>query len=337
MRRLFLSMIAAAVLMAASVAGQQAAIEDQVDLTGAWTGTLSLSGPKLRLVFNLERAPDGTYGATMDSPDQGARGIPAGEVSFTGDSLFIEVPMAAGNYSAAYDSESDRFDGVWRQSGYVIPLILSRDGEEADKGRPQDPVRPYPYREIEVTVDVPAAGITLAGTLTLPEGEGPHPAVVLISGSGPQDRNEEVLGHRPFLVLADHLTRKGIAVLRYDDRGVGGSTGDHASATSVDFAGDASAALDHLRKIPGVDPSTTGVIGHSEGALIATMLASRPDSPAFAVLLGGTGLDGSDILLMQTELICLAAGFGEELTGKVMEQKRLEHAILLSEPDPARA
>jgi hypothetical protein len=176
----------------------------------------------------------------------------------------------------------------------------------------------------------------LDGTLTIPEGTGPFPAVVLISGSGPQNRDEEIFGHKPFLVLADHLTRGGIAVLRYDDRGVGQSKGDFASATSEDFAADAWAVWQALSARPEIDAKRVGLLGHSEGGLIAPMLAAAHPEIAFIVLVGGPGVTGEQILLKQAELIATAMGAPPAAVAANAAVQRQVFAILKEETSQAR-
>jgi uncharacterized protein len=177
--------------------------------------------------------------------------------------------------------------------------------------RPQTPQAPFPYAIEKVTFASLEPSVTLAGTLTVPEGKGPFPAVILVSGSGPQDRDEMIMGHRPFWVLADHLSRKGIAVLRYDDRGTAESTGDFGTSTTEDFAKDARGALAYLRKDARVDPKRMGIVGHSEGALVATMLAATDEPLAQVVLMAGPGVPGDEIIESQTRAIGLASGMPE--------------------------
>ena len=178
--------------------------------------------------------------------------------------------------------------------------------------RPQEPKKPYPYKQEEVNYENKDAGISLVGTLTLPSGGAPFPVVLLISGSGPQDRNETVFNHRPFLILADYLTRQGIAVLRADDRGVGASTGDFSQATSEDFASDALAGIAYLKTRKEIKPEQIGLIGHSEGGIIAPMVAVKSPDLAFIVLMAGTGLTGEEILNLQQALISRAMGVSAE-------------------------
>lgn len=178
-------------------------------------------------------------------------------------------------------------------------------------------------REVEVTFS--HRGITLAGTLSLPAGPGPHPAVVLITGSGPQNRDEEIEGipgYAPFRWIAEYLSTWGIAVLRYDDRGVGASGGDFASATTADFADDAEAAFDHLGGWSGVDRTRVGLLGHSEGAVVAVMLAARRPEVAFVVSLAGIAVTGYETIVRQVELILLAAGLSPAEAAAASAQQR---------------
>ncbi|NRB48207.1 MAG: alpha/beta fold hydrolase [Saprospiraceae bacterium] len=275
---------------------------------GDWEGTLEVPGAKLKIVFHVTADGD-TYSATMDSPDQGAMGLATSSTTFEDGKLTITATQLGMTYEGALDPGGAQMKGVFKQGPGAFPLNLTRvKGEPAKLDRPQEPQKPYPYKEEEVKYDNPKAeGVTLAGTLTLPNTSGPHPVVVLISGSGPQNRDEELLGHKPFLVLADHLTRQGIAVLRYDDRGVAKSTGDFGTATSADFATDAEAAVTYLKTRKDIDASKIGLMGHSEGGLIAPMVAAESDDVAFIVLLAGTGVSGTEILLLQQELIAKAS------------------------------
>ena len=189
---------------------------------GAWQGTLQ---GVLRLVIHIERAADGHLVGTLDSPDQGATGLPLDTVIVSRDTLRFELRRIRGAYAGRFTAVGDSLAGQWSQSGLSLPLGLKRSEKSAALRRPQEPVKPYPYAEDTVRIENRSAGVSLAGTLTTPKGPGPFPCAVLVTGSGPEDRDETVFGHRPFLVLADHLTRHGIAVLRMDDRGVGRSGG----------------------------------------------------------------------------------------------------------------
>lgn len=323
--------VLSAALIAASLAvplTARPASDPGFEIAGDWYGDLAFSGIRLRIVFRITRDETGALRAVMDSPDQGARGIPIAGVAFDGDSLRIDASNVGGSYLGAAIPDSAVIDGAWRQSGLEIPLRLRRGEGDLRRVRPQDPVEPFPYSAEEVTIENEAAGVTLAGTLTIPEGKGPFPAAILLTGSGQQDRDETVVGHRPFLVLADHLTRAGIAVLRCDDRGMGGSTGRHGESTTADFAGDAEAALLWLRGREEIDPARVGLIGHSEGALIAAMVAARSGDVAFIVMLAGPGLPGADILLEQNRVLISASGASDDLVRRRTEQLRHEYAIL---------
>ena len=291
-----------------------AGAQDAPAIVGTWAGTLDAGGVgKFRIVFHLAEGDDGSLDATMDSPDQGTFGLAAGPVTIADGSIRIEVPVAAAHYKGSIAEGGQRIDGTWNQGGASLPLVLE-PSEEAGPNRPQEPEEPYPYEATDVGFESVAAGVTLAGTLTIPPGSGPHPAVVLVSGSGPQDRDETVFGHRPFLVLADHLTRRGIAVLRYDDRGVGESTGNISVAVTPDFADDAEGAVRYLATLPAVDEQKIGIIGHSEGAIVAPIVANRSDDVAFVILLAGTGVNGEELLIMQLIAINQAMGVSEEVT-----------------------
>ncbi len=284
----------------------------QDEIVGSWIGTLTVPGTELRIVFHITEGEDGTLSATMDSPDQGATGITVSEVTFADGHLKLVSAAVNGEFEGDLTADGSRIEGEWRQGGATLPLVLSRTEAEVEgPHRPQEPEPPLPYDVEEVSYANAVGGNELAGTLTLPRNGGPHPAVVLISGSGPQDRDETVMGHRPFLVLADHLTRQGIAVLRFDDRGVGGSTGDFATATSEDFATDALAGVTYLKSRSDIDGEKIGLIGHSEGGLVAPMVAVQSDDVAFIVLMAGPAVTGEEIILEQSVLISRAAGRSE--------------------------
>jgi len=281
-------------------------------IEGTWQGALGVQGVELRLVFHVERGEGGALGGSLDSPDQGAAGIPLSAVTVGEGRARFAVASIGGEFEGRIGGDGAVLDGVWRQGGLELPLRLERSaGGLEPPRRPREPPAEVSYRVEEVAFDSLDEGVRLAGTLTVPAGEGPFPAVVLISGSGPQDRDEALMGHRPFAVLADHLTRGGIAVLRFDDRGVGASTGDFAAATSEDFADDAEAAFRWLRARPEVDPAAVGLLGHSEGALMAPLVAAREPAVAFLVLIAAPGVPGEQLLYRQGELILRASGAGD--------------------------
>ena len=279
------------------------------DIDGAWMGSLDTGAMKLRVVFHIVNTADGLT-ATMDSPDQGMKGLLTSSVTRNGVSLKIEAAKIGGAFEGTIAADLSSIDGTWSQGGGKLPLVLKKlkDESELELKRPQNPVKPYPYREEEVTYDNKAQDVTLAATLTIPQGKGPFPAVLLITGSGAQDRDESLLGHKPFLVLSDYLTRHGIAVLRADDRGTDKSTGDFAKATTADFATDTEAGVAYLKTRAEVDPHKIGLIGHSEGAVIAPMVAARNKDVAFIVMMAGTGVPGDQVLPAQSEAIEVAMG-----------------------------
>jgi hypothetical protein len=293
-------------------------------IEGIWQGELKVPGIELRIVFKISKNPDGTLIATLDSPDQGVTGIPVEKVIFKDNDLYIEVNSMGGIFEGKISSDFLTIEGQWRQSGQSLPLTVKRVNKAVEVFRPQEPKKPFPYLEEEVVYENREAGIKLAGTLSLPSKEGPFPVVLLITGSGPQDRNEAIAGHRPFLVLADYLTRQGIAVLRVDDRGVGKSTGDFSPATTEDFASDVLAGIEYLKTRKEINPKKIGLIGHSEGGIIAPMVAVKSPDVAFIVLMAGTGLTGEEILYLQSGLIARAMGVSEE---DIVKSRQLNEKI----------
>ena len=305
--------------------------QNSFDLEGSWAGTLKISNVELRIVFNVIKDASGKLLANLDSPDQGAYGIAVDDVQVKGDSIKFIVGVVKGFYAGKIFPDSLKIAGVWNQGGMALPLDLRKTEKLEKPKRPQEPKEPFSYKTEEVKFINNKAGNTLAGTLTLPDKAGPFTAVILVTGSGPQNRNEELLGHKPFLVLADYLTRKGIAVLRYDDRGIGESTGDFTKATSEDFADDALAAVEFLKARK--DINKIGVAGHSEGGIIAPMVATQSDDVDFIVLIAGTGIRGDSILMLQTELILRASGTEEKLIKRDLNFFRKGYNELLSDKD----
>lgn len=303
-----------------------------------WEGRLPV-GPGLsyRLILRVTKAEDGRLSAALDSPDEGFRGLKADPVGLDAERLTFELKVSNARYEGKLDASGTEAVGHWVQRGTKVPLAFRRTERPTEVRRPQTPKPPFPYKVEPVTYRNAKAGITLAGTLTEPERRGPLPAVILISGSGAQDRDETIFQHKPFLVLADALTRRGLAVLRVDDRGVGGSSGNAAGATSEDFAGDVLAGVAFLKSRPEIDSKRIGLIGHSEGGLIAPLVASRSNDVAFIVLLAGTGLPGDEIILMQARLLSQALGAGGPgLEQRMAIQQRLLQ-IAKSEADDAKA
>ncbi|MDP4208115.1 MAG: alpha/beta hydrolase [Bacteroidota bacterium] len=281
------------------------------DITGQWNGILKFQGMQLRVVFHITKTDNG-YNSTMDSPDQGANGIPVTTTSFADSVLKIEISNLKVEYKGKLNN-TENIVGDFNQAGLSFPMNLSRKISEKEKMiRPQEPVKPYPYYSEDVSFENKKDKLVLAGTLTLPQKDGNFPAVVLITGSGPQNRDEELFGHKPFLVLADYLTRKGIAVLRFDDRGIAASKGDFKTATTADFAIDVESAINYLQSRKEINKKKIGLIGHSEGGVIAPMVAAKNKSVSFIVLLAGTGIPGEELLLLQQDLIGKASGMKDQ-------------------------
>ena len=278
------------------------------DISGSWNGTLN-AGIKLRLVFTIE-LNNGVYTTTMDSPDQGAKGIPTSATSFENQELTISIQGSNVSYKGKF--ENDSIKGIFTQSGASFPLLLTK-GEVAEIRRPQDPQPPYPYQSEDIRFENRKANITLAGTLTYPKSGNNFPAVILVSGSSPQNRNSEILNHRPFLVLSDYLTRNGIAVLRYDDRGTAESGGTYATASMQDFATDAEAAIEYLKTRNEINSAKIGVIGHSEGGTIAFILAGENNNLAFIVSMAGAAIKGDSLMKEQRYMIGKASGLSDEM------------------------
>jgi len=280
------------------------------DITGQWNGLLKVQeNMQLRLVINISKS-NNQYSSTIDSPDQGAKGIPVSSTVYENAELTLKISSIMAEYSGNFSN--NEFTGTFKQAGKEYPLTLTREKIKKEAlVRPQEPKKPYPYYSEDVVFENKGADLKLAGTLTLPKKEGSFPVAILISGSGESNRNQEIMGHKPFLVIADFLTRNGIAVLRYDDRGVGKSTGNHRIATTADFSTDALSAVNYLKTRPEIDSKKIGLIGHSEGGVIAPMAASKSKDISFIVLLAGTGVRGDKVLLEQNKLILKAMGASE--------------------------
>ena len=304
------------------------------DITGQWNGLLKVPGFQIRLVFHINKTDLG-LSSTMDSPDQAAFGIPMSSTVFENSKITLKLTDAAIEYTG--ELKEGKFVGTFTQQGRSMPLDLQREAiEKPVAKRPQEPREPYPYFSEEVAIENPGAGVTLSGTLTLPSKEGQYPVVVLITGSGPQNRDEELMGHKPFLVLADYLTRNGIGVLRYDDRGTAKSTGIFSEATTLDLASDAEAALNYLKTRAGVNKEKIGLLGHSEGGIIAPMIAARSQDVRFIILLAGTGLPGWELLLLQQNLIGKASGISDDILQKNSELNQEIFNIIIRSGDSAK-
>lgn len=304
------------------------------DISGQWYGILKLPDAQLRLVLNLSKN-NNAYTATLDSPDQSAKGIPASSVEYSNMTLKTAFSNINAEYQGTLDA-GNRIKGTFKQNGMSYPLELGREVLEGPKVlRPQEPSKPYAYYNEDVKFENQKEKITLAGTLSLPSKTGNFPVVILISGSGPQNRDEEIAGHKPFLVIADHLTKNGIAVLRYDDRGAGQSTGDFNAATSENFATDVKSAIAYLKTRKEINLKKIGLIGHSEGGLIAPMVAADSKDVAFIVLLAGPGIPGDQIMTKQNRLLGKAGGMPDQALDKSEQMNKKIYAVLKQKLDLA--
>jgi pimeloyl-ACP methyl ester carboxylesterase len=306
----------------------------QNDLKGTWEGILKVGAQELRIVFHIKQGDNKTWTVLMDSPDQMAYDLKMDDVTIKKDKeIRMNLAAAKAQFVGELSEDKQSIKGNWIQ-GMPLPLELKRSKGKNVFARPQEPKAPFPYTIEEVKYENKKAKITLAGTLTIPEGEGKHPVVVLISGSGPQDRDESILKHKPFWVLADYWTRNGFAVLRFDDRGVGESEGDFAAATSADFATDVDAAVHFLKKHDRINTKKIGLAGHSEGGMIAPMVASKNKNVAFIVLLAGPGVPGNELLLKQSHDIMKQKGFtAAELALAEKTSRKIYAAIIKDTKD----
>lgn len=269
---------------------------------GDWQGLLKV-GVDLKIVFHITATVDGKLAATADSPDQSAYGMKCDSVMMKGDSILIKMNTLRASFTGTITNDTT-INGFFIQ-GMKFPLTLKKTGKSIAviNNRPQTPQPPFPYKSEDVEYYNKDKSIQFGATITIPEGKGPFPAVVLISGSGPQNRDEEIMGHKPFAVLADHLTKSGVAVLRADERGIGKSTGKFNTATSADFADDISTGVDYLLTRPEINKKKIGLIGHSEGGMIAPMVANSRKDISFLVLLAGPGIKNIDLMAEQNVAI----------------------------------
>lgn len=302
------------------------------DISGTWHGKLTLpSGSSLTIVFHINRADQGGYITTLDSPDQGANNIKTASTSFQDSVLNVLIPGINASFKGKMNAAGNAVAGTFMQ-GMPLPLNLMK-GEPSLPKRPQEPQPPFPYRSEEVSVRNEHDGINLAGTLTLPEKGNRFPAVVLVTGSGAQDRNEEIHGHKPFLLIADYLTRHGIAVLRCDDRGTAASQGDHANATNEDFATDTEAMLNFLRGRKEINAKKIGIIGHSCGGTIAFITAAKDSDVAFIVSLAGVAVRGDSLMVTQTGANFKSKGMPDAVWQTMKPAFQHQYSVVLRQTD----
>jgi dienelactone hydrolase len=305
------------------------------NLSGDWRAAL---GP-LTLTAHLRDPPTGARSATLDVPEQHAQGVPL-DFNVRGDSVFLYLAVAHARFAGKRAADGQTLAGDWEQAGRVLPLAFTRlaaGQAAAAPKRPQTPKAPFPYRSTAVSFASPAPGVRLAGTFTEPVGPGPFPAVVLLTGSGPEDRDETIFDHKPFAVLADYLTRRGVAVLRFDDRGVGQSTGTLQGTTSADYAADARAALAWVRTQPDIAQQHVGLLGHSEGGTAAVLAAGQSLGPNFLVLLAAPGIAGNELIVQQTVALARLQVSDPAVLASTEKQERELLAVVQQTPDNAQA
>lgn len=286
---------------------------------GIWEGTLNV-GVELRFVLHISDDGKGGFHATADSPDQSAFGLKCDTVFLTGDSIIIEMHKMGARYAGMLQNETT-LSGTFSQR-MQIPLTLKKTDKVSERKRPQTPVGPFPYDIYDVTYDNADKSVHFGATLTVPKPEPginyikapEYPVAILITGSGQQDRDETLVGHKPFWVIADYLSRRGIAVLRVDDRGMGKTKGDLKNATSYDFAKDVEAGIDYLKTRKDIDQRKIGLIGHSEGGMIAPIVASERPEVNFIILLAGPGIKITELMALQNSAVLRSAGIPQEVT-----------------------
>ncbi len=322
------------IVLSLTTFGQNAA---NASIEGNWLSVVEVSGIKLRLALKVKKTADGSLAAKFDSIDQGATDLDIETITQQGNVVRFEAKKYGLDYEGKLNDKGDEIAGQLKQGAGLLPVVFKRATAIPKLSRPQDPNKPYPYDEEDVSYKNTKDNVKLAATLTLPRGAGKYPAVILITGSGTQDRNETIAGHRPFLVLADYLTRRGIAVLRVDDRGAGGSDVGSLTATSENFAGDVLAGIEYLKSRKEINPKQIGLIGHSEGGMIAPMVAVRSKDVAFIVSMAGLGQTGEDAIYTQTELLQKAGGTPPEVTQQTVVALKNIYTILKAEPDNKRA
>lgn len=300
-------------------------------LVGTWQGTIDAGALKHRMGLHISKSESGEFSSKIDSIDQNVLGIPVKQTTVSENTLHLEMPNMNAKYDGTLSADGSEIAGKFTQ-GAAVPLIFKRVDKIETVMRPQAPKAPFPY-DAEDVIYENKTGIKLAGTITLPRGGGPFPAAIMITGSGPQDRDESLLGHKPFLIIADYLTRRGIAILRVDDRGMGKSTGNSTKTTLDEMAGDVLAGVEYLKGRKEINAKQIGVIGHSEGGLVGPLAASRSSDIAFVVMLAGTGVTGEQVLYLQSELIIRSMGGAQEAIDKNRKLQEIMFNVMRSQQD----
>jgi len=299
---------------------------------GTWEGKLNAGGTQLRIVFHLKKGENG-WSANMDSPDQMQYGLEIDPVSITeSKNIELALKIAAATYKGTWDETQKQIVGNWIQGGAKLTLNLTKNETFKPREFPQEPKSPFPYKSEDISYKNEKADIKIGGTITLPaEGTDKYPVILLITGSGAQDRNETIMGHKPFFVIADHFSRRGFAVLRVDDRGVGATEGDPQTATTADYVTDVQAGIKYLKSHPNIDPKQIFLMGHSEGGLIATMVAAKQKDLAGIVLLAGPGVPMHELLLRQIADILRQQGLEEEFIKAAANYNNEIYKIVLAD------
>ncbi len=310
----------------------------QSRLPGRWEGDLEVNASRtIRVQMNIRKEPHGALSATLDDPARKVYGAPCDTTILRGDSLFVSIALAHANFAGKVNADATEISGFWMQKTFIAPLTLRKKDRGEPSTRPQMPVPPFDYVSEDVEYDDAGHKIHFGATLTRPPGTGPFPAALLITGSGQQDRDETMLGHKPFAVIADYLTQRGFAVLRVDDRGAGKTTGNFGASTTADFAADASASFDYLITRPEIDVRKAGLIGHSEGGMIANMIAARRPDVAFVVLLAAPGVKSLDLLEQQGVDLLKSGGVDSADLGAYRPLYKQMMKVVMDEKDPKAA
>jgi len=303
-------------------------------LIGTWQGTLSV-GVELRIIFHITGDEKNGFTSTADSPDQSAYGLKCDATTLNNNEVSIEMNDLHASFSGKLINDST-IDGTFTQN-VDIPLTLKKTDKVTERKRPQTPTPPFPYKNEEVEYSNTDKSLRYGATITIPEGSGPFLALVMITGSGPQDRDETIMGHKPFAVIADYLTRKGFIVLRVDDRGIGKSTGNFSEATSEDFTNDVNSSVDYLLTRPETDKKKLGLLGHSEGGMIAPMVAAKRKDINFIILLAGPGVDIIDLMAEQNAAIAKSGGISEQTVKEIRPLFKSAVTIIMDNPDSTAA
>jgi len=297
------------------ILGFQSFLSISQDLVHKWSGVLNAGGQKIELRLNLIQNADKTYSSNWDIPAQKVKGLASSKTQLLNNQLAVEIKMIGASYSGSLNMSGDKVDGAWSQSGMSFPLNMEtvKEGQEEKIFlKPQTPKPPFAYNIKDFVYEGNETKLSYGATLTYPNGDKKFPLIILITGSGRQDRDETIFDHKPFAVIADYLTKKGYAVLRVDDRGAGKSTGDFSNSTTADFAQDVEEHIRYAKNMPMIDTNQIGLLGHSEGGLIAPMVAVRNKSVAFVILLAGPGVEIGELMAMQNEMVLKSAGISQE-------------------------